>query len=213
MSLNGVQRRSAGYSVAKGDCRQTLDLDVASQELMLWDRSSLLGSAFPTACGDLRLSIEGSRPQATGERVAFPSTPLPRRCKTTRGREASDPLSSPRRRQPRAPLEARSARKPYTPSGCAATSARGKEPPKRGQTPPPFAAGIGQRQSRPWLRARAKTHASGLARAAATVCAIARSRRRTPQAAAVPSGRMEAPPWPSPAAALARRRLPAWRRS
>ncbi len=28
------------------------------------------------------------------------------------------------------------ARKPCTPSGCAATSARGKEPPKRGQTPP-----------------------------------------------------------------------------
>ena len=75
------------------------------------------------------------------------------------------------------------------------------------------AADIGQRQSRPWLRARAKTHAPGLARAAAMVRAIARSRRRTPQAAAVPSARMAAPPWPSPAAALARRRLPAWRRS
>jgi hypothetical protein len=37
--------------------RQKLDLDVASRELMLIGRSSLLGGALPSACGDLRLSI------------------------------------------------------------------------------------------------------------------------------------------------------------
>lgn len=42
---------------------------------------AFLGGAFPTACGDLRLSIGGSRPQRSASGWAFLSTPLSRGCK------------------------------------------------------------------------------------------------------------------------------------